>query len=126
MSDMAQMKDNVSFMKDFKPLDENEMGAVAKVTGIYKGLDVIPCTACHYCVEENHCPMSIKIPELFACLNTKKIFNDWNQNMYYNALTTDGAGKASDCIGCGGCESVCPQHLEIRDLLTKVAAEFEK
>lgn len=126
MSDMAQMKDNVSFMKDFKPLDENEMGAVAKVTGIYKGLDVIPCTACHYCVEENHCPMSIKIPELFACLNTKKIFNDWNQNMYYNALTTDGGGKASDCIGCGGCESVCPQHLEIRDLLTKVAAEFEK
>ena len=126
MSDMAQMKDNVSFMKDFKPLDENEMGAVAKVTGIYKGLDVIPCTACHYCVEENHCPMSIKIPELFACLNTKKIFNDWNQNMYYSALTTDGAGKASDCIGCGGCESVCPQHLEIRDLLTKVAAEFEK
>ncbi len=126
MSDMAQMKDNVSFMKDFKPLDENEMGAVAKVTGIYKGLDVIPCTACHYCVEENHCPMSIKIPELFACLNTKKIFEDWNQNMYYNALTTDGAGKASDCIGCGGCESVCPQHLEIRDLLTKVAAEFEK
>lgn len=126
MSDMAQMKDNVSFMKDFKPLDEAEMGAVAKVTGIYKGLDVIPCTACHYCVEENHCPMSIKIPELFACLNTKKIFNDWNQNMYYNALTTDGAGKASDCIGCGGCESVCPQHLEIRDLLTKVAAEFEK
>lgn len=126
MSDMAQMKDNVSFMKDFKPLDENEMGAVAKVTGIYKGLDVIPCTACHYCVEENHCPMSIKIPELFACLNTKKIFNDWNQNMYYNALTTDGGGKASDCIGCGGCENVCPQHLEIRDLLTKVAAEFEK
>lgn len=126
MSDMAQMKDNVSFMKDFKPLDESEMGAVAKVTGIYKGLDVIPCTACHYCVEENHCPMSIKIPELFACLNTKKIFNDWNQNMYYNALTTDGGGKASDCIGCGGCESVCPQHLEIRDLLTKVAAEFEK
>ena len=126
MSDMAQMKDNVSFMKDFKPLDEAEMGAVAKVTGIYKGLDVIPCTACHYCVEENHCPMSIKIPELFACLNTKKIFDDWNQNMYYNALTTDGAGKASDCIGCGGCESVCPQHLEIRDLLTKVAAEFEK
>ncbi len=126
MSDMAQMKDNVSFMKDFKPLDENEMGAVAKVTGIYKGLDVIPCTACHYCVEENHCPMSIKIPELFACLNTKKIFEDWNQNMYYNALTTDGAGKASDCIACGGCESVCPQHLEIRDLLKKVAAEFEK
>lgn len=126
MSDMAQMKDNVSFMKDFKPLSEEEMGAVAKVTAIYKGLDMIPCTACHYCVEENHCPMNIKIPELFACLNTKNVFNDWNQKMYYDLLTTDGAGKASDCIECGGCENVCPQHLEIRNLLKKVAAEFEK
>ena len=126
MSDMAQMKDNVSFMKDFKPLSEEEMGAVAKVTAIYKGLDMIPCTACHYCVEENHCPMNIKIPELFACLNTKNVFNDWNQKMYYDLLTTDGAGKASDCIECGGCENVCPQHLEIRNLLKKVASEFEK
>ncbi len=126
MSDMAQMKDNVSFMKDFKPLSEEEMGAVAKVTAIYKGLDMIPCTACHYCVEENHCPMNIKIPELFSCLNTKNVFNDWNQKMYYDLLTTDGAGKASDCIECGGCENVCPQHLEIRSLLKKVASEFEK
>ncbi len=126
MSDMAQMKDNVSYMKDFKPLSETEMGAVARVTAIFKGLDMIPCTACHYCVEENHCPMAIKIPEIFACYNRKKIFNDWNQNMYYSRITSEGSGKASDCIQCGGCENVCPQHLEIRALLKTVAAEFEK
>ncbi len=126
MSDMAQMKDNVSYMKDFKPLSETEMGAVARVTAIFKGLDMIPCTACHYCVEENHCPMAIKIPEIFACYNRKKIFNDWNQNMYYGRITSEGAGKASECIECGGCENVCPQHLEIRNLLKTVAAEFEK
>jgi predicted aldo/keto reductase-like oxidoreductase len=126
MSDMAQMKDNVSFMKDFKPLDENEMGAIAKVTGIYKGLDTIPCTSCHYCVEQNHCPMNIMIPEIFSCMNTRKIFNDWNQKMYYeNVLTADGKGKASACIECGGCETACPQHLEIRSLLKDVAKEFE-
>lgn len=124
MSNMEQMKDNVSYMKDFKPLDDSEMGAIAKVTAIYKGLDMIPCTACHYCVEENHCPMDIKIPEIFACLNRKKVFNDWNQNMYYGLLTAD-SGKASSCIECGGCEAVCPQHLEIRQLLKKVAEEFE-
>ena len=124
MSNMEQMKDNVSYMKDFKPLDDREMGAIAKVTAIYKGLDMIPCTACHYCVEENHCPMDIKIPEIFACLNRKKVFNDWNQNMYYGLLTAD-SGKASACIECGGCEAVCPQHLEIRQLLKKVAEEFE-
>ena len=126
MSDMAQMKDNVSFMADFKPLDEREMGAVAKVTAIYKGLDVIPCTACHYCVEENHCPMQIPIPELFACLNTRRVFQNLNQDKNYEEIVNaEGAGKASACIGCGGCEAVCPQHLEIRDLLQTVAAELE-
>ena len=126
MSDMAQMKDNVSFMKDFKPLDENEMGAIAKVKGIYKGLDTIPCTACHYCVEQNHCPMNIMIPEIFSCMNTRRIFNDWNQKMYYeNVLTAGDKGKASACIECGGCEGACPQHLEIRSLLKEVVAEFE-
>nr|WP_297703549.1 aldo/keto reductase [uncultured Butyrivibrio sp.] len=126
MSDMAQMKDNVSYMKDFKPLSEEEMGAIAKVTAIYKGLDMIPCTACHYCVEQNHCPMNIMIPEMFACLNTRKIFNDWNQRMYYhNVLVKDEHAAASACIECGGCEAVCPQHLEIRSLLKEVAKELE-
>ncbi len=126
MSDMAQMKDNVSYMKDFVPLNDTEMGAIAKVTAIYKGLDMIPCTSCHYCVEENHCPMNIMIPELFSCLNRKRIFNDWNQGMYYNLVSSGDNGLASSCIECGGCEAVCPQHLEIRTLLKDVASEFEK
>ena len=126
MSNMDQMKDNVSFMKDFKPLTDEEMGAVAKVTALYKNLKMIPCTACHYCVEENHCPMDIMIPELFACLNTKRVFNDWGQFHQYNNVLTVNNGKASACIECGGCEAVCPQQLEIRALLKEVAAEFEK
>ncbi len=126
MSDMDQMKDNVSFMKDFKPLTDKEMEAVAKVTALYKNLKMIPCTACHYCVEENHCPMEIMIPELFACLNMKRVFNDWGQFHQYNNVLTVNNGKASSCIECGGCEAVCPQQLEIRALLKDVAAEFEK
>jgi len=126
MSDMAQMKDNVSYMKDFKPLTEEELGAIARVTAIYKGLDVIPCTACHYCVEQNHCPMNIMIPEMFSCYNRSKIFAFWNQKMYYeNVLVKDEHSPASACIGCGGCEAVCPQHLEIRSLLKDVAESFE-
>ncbi|MBR4667174.1 MAG: aldo/keto reductase [Butyrivibrio sp.] len=126
MSDMAQMKDNVSFMKDFKPLSDVEMEAVAKVTALYKNLKMIPCTSCHYCVEENHCPMDIMIPELFACLNMKRVFNDWGQFHQYKNVLTVNNGKASSCIECGGCEAVCPQQLEIRSLLKEVAAEFEK
>lgn len=127
MSDLQQMKDNLSYMKEFQPLNAKEKDAVAKVVEVFRGLDMIPCTACHYCVDENHCPKHIRIPDVFACLNSKKAFNDWNMDFFYSSvLTANGSGKASECIGCGGCERVCPQHLEIRKLLGDVAATFEK
>ena len=127
MSDLQQMKDNLSYMKEFQPLNAKEKEAVAKVVEVFHGLDMIPCTACHYCVDENHCPKHIRIPDVFACLNSKKAFNDWNMDSFYSSvLTANGSGKASECIGCGGCERVCPQHLEIRKLLGDVAATFEK
>ena len=124
MSTLEQMEDNLSFMADFKPLDENEMGAVAKVTGIFKNLNLIPCTGCRYCVEENHCPKNIRIPDLFSAKNAHEAFHDWNAGMYHDIVCQDN-GKASDCIKCGKCEHVCPQHLPIRDLLVTVAETFE-
>ncbi len=126
MSNMEQMQDNLSFMRDFEPLSQTELEAVAKVTGIFKNLDLIPCTSCRYCIDENHCPKDILIPDMFASLNAKEAFNNWNTDFYYNTvLTANGHGKASDCIICGKCEKVCPQHLKIRDLLNKVAKTFE-
>ena len=122
MSDLEQMKDNVSYMKDFNPLNDEEYEAIDKVKNILKSLGGIECTACRYCVDG--CPMKISIPDLFACYNAKKQFNDWNSGMYYRIHTKD-AGKASDCIKCGKCERVCPQHLKIRELLEEVAKTFE-
>ncbi|MCH3986460.1 MAG: 4Fe-4S dicluster domain-containing protein [Lachnospiraceae bacterium] len=127
MSTYAQLEDNVGAMKDFQPLNDEELTAIGKVCGIFKSLDLIPCTACHYCVEENECPKGIRIPELFAAMNAHEAFHNWNTAYYYsNILTGNGHGKASDCIRCGKCEKVCPQHLEIRKLLQSVAKTFEQ
>ena len=126
MSTFEQMEDNLSYMKDFQPLNKEERAAVQKVTDIFRAQEMIPCTACRYCIEENHCPKNILIPDLFACLNKKTIFKDWNQDYYYSQVLTTHNGKASDCVKCGMCEKVCPQHLEIRKLLGDVVAEFEK
>ena len=123
MSTPEQMADNISFMKDFRPLSEEELRAVTKVCAIFQGKGLIPCTACRYCTAG--CPMEISIPDLFACYNAKTVFNDWNQDFYYNDVHTAQGGKASACIGCGQCENECPQHLEIRDLLRDVAKVFE-
>lgn len=124
MSNMEQMNDNLSYMKDFKPLDSTERTAVSKVCEIIKSEHMIACTACRYCTDG--CPKHISIPDLFACMNAKKIYRDWNADYYYENVYTKQGGKASDCIACGKCEKVCPQHLKIRDLLKEVAAEFEK
>lgn len=124
MSSMEQVRDNIGFMQNFKPLNEEEHAALKKVCAILQGIHMIPCTGCRYCVDG--CPQSISIPDLFGCLKSKRLFNDPNASFYYHKVHTADKGKASDCIECGQCEDICPQHLEIRRLLKEVAAEFEK
>ncbi len=124
MSDLPQMLDNLSYMKDFQPLSPEEFAAIDRVREIYWRQDLVPCTGCRYCVEG--CPRQIPIPELFTCLNALKqegVFDFAQTNAYQ--LATEDRGKASDCIGCGKCENICPQKLRIRRLLETVAARFE-
>ena len=123
MSNTEQMNDNLSYMKKFEPLTERELLAVASVCAAFKGLGLVACTACRYCIEG--CPKKILVPDLFACLNAKNIYRDWNANYYYTNVYTKSGGKASECIRCGKCENVCPQHLPIRSLLKDVASTFE-
>lgn len=124
MSDLEQMNDNISYMKDFKPLSDTEIEAVGKVQEILHSMNLIQCTSCRYCVAG--CPKNISIPDLFALMNTKQIHHDWNADYYYNVVHTGGEkSKASECIKCGNCEKSCPQHLHIRSLLEDVAAVFE-
>ena len=126
MSNMEQMEDNLSAMRDFEPLSDTEMDAVKRVCDIFRSLNLVPCTGCRYCVDESQCPRGIRIPDMFSSLNAHEAFHNWNTGYYYNnVITGEGHGKASACIRCGKCEKVCPQHLPIRELLKKVAITFE-
>lgn len=124
MSNMEQMQDNLRSMEAFQPLNAEEREAIETVCRIFHEKDLIPCTTCRYCVAG--CPMQISIPDLFACMNAKTVYHDWNSDFYYHEVHTKRGGKASACVQCGKCEAICPQHLEIRKLLADVAAAFEK
>ena len=129
MSNMEQLQDNIRTFScndgDFAPLSDEESAAVDKVADVFGSLGAIPCTKCRYCIEENHCPMEIKIPSFFSCYNSKVLFDMNNPWETYESIIGHGSGKPGDCIECGMCEEVCPQHLEIRELLKTVAGKFE-
>ncbi len=124
VSNLEQLRENIDTMKNFKALDDREYEAIEKVVEIFNSKNLIPCTDCKYCVSE--CPKNILIPNLFGCLNSKKVFNNWNTDFYYSAVYTVNNGKASACIKCKKCEKVCPQFLKISELLVDVAGEFDK
>ncbi len=124
MSTEEQMQDNINTFKDFEPLTDEESETIQKAKKIMQDKPTIGCTSCRYCTDG--CPQGIKIPDIFSLLNTKRVFNeDWRVKSIYNNSVAAEA-KASDCIGCGQCEGVCPQHLPIIDLLKEAVKELEE
>lgn len=126
MSNMAQMENNVSYMENFQPLNDTELDLIRKATDIINASIEIPCTGCSYCTDG--CPMRIAILKYFSLYNADKqevATKGWTpQGEYYDNLTKD-FGKASECVECGQCEGICPQHLPIISYLKKVASHFE-
>lgn len=124
MSTREQMKDNLDTFKNFKPLNEEEKAIIDKVVAKMLDMDQVPCTGCKYCCDG--CPAGIKIPDLFRALNTARLYPDEMRPHFFYGNTTSNSGKAKDCVGCGQCEGVCPQHLPIVELMQEVSSVFDK
>lgn len=128
MSNISQLEDNVSYMEDFCPLNAEECGIIDKAVGLIHRAITVDCTACRYC--EEGCPKHIPIPEYFRIYNEyRRAGGGWmgpQIDAYSKLSSEEGVGKASECIQCGKCEKICPQHLKIRDYLKEVAKRLER
>ena len=124
MSNIEQMEDNISYMKNFKPLNKQEQTAIQKAQEAINGVKSIPCTGCHYCTAG--CPQQIPIPEIFAARNKQLVLGQLEEGKAEYKQAVAGAGSASIGIECGQCESACPQQIKVIERLKDCAEVFEK
>ncbi len=124
MSNIEQMADNLSYMKNFKPLDTEEQKVIHKAQEIMGNIKSIPCTACHYCTAG--CPKNIAIPEIFAAANQQMIWGQLEKGRQMYAEAVKDGGRAADCIACGQCERACPQQIDVIARLKECSARFNQ
>ncbi len=122
------IKENIEVATRVKPgsMTEEEVKVIDTVKSVFEELMKVPCTGCAYCMP---CPAGVDIPSCFEHYNNKSYFGLMSSKPMYMMATAplmdDSSSKASQCTGCGKCEPHCPQHIEIRKELKKVAKEME-
>lgn len=115
MAEIKEADQNIRAASNTAPLTETEQ---ATVESVRKALDHNFCRRCNYCAP---CTVGIAIPSVFLMegYNNRYDLKDWAKARYAGF-----AHKASECIGCGVCETRCPYNLPIREMLKKATEIF--
>ena len=121
MSDIEQMRQNIATWKALAPLTPEETTTIERARAKFAELIPVPCTGCHYCMDD--CPVGMNISGMMEMLNRAALYGEAKGKRGYGFASRDCL--ASACIGCGQCESVCPQHIPIIENLAQCAARFE-
>lgn len=125
MSNVEQMEDNLSYMKDFTGLNDSQKNTINKAREALAKIPVISCTTCNYCAKV--CPKEIGISGTFTAMNYLTLYGDKAAAQHQENWLVGGHGrqKAAECIKCGKCEQVCPQHISIREELVKAGKALQ-
>ena len=115
MAAPEELEQNLAAINDTAPLSDAEK---AKIQALRDSLGTQFCRRCNYCAP---CTAGIQIPGLFVLEGylTRYGLADWAKSRY-DATPI----KASACVECGACETRCPYHLPIREMMKRVAQEF--
>ena len=117
MADVDEIVQNASVTSDTTPLRDEEQQEIAHIRN---SLGSNFCRRCNYCAP---CTAGINISAvfLFEGYYSRYDLKEWAGARYGQLSKT-----ASDCIGCGVCESRCPYNLPIRQMLKKAAETMGK
>ncbi len=122
MSDMDQVKANISTFEESKPLNEREMSLILGIADEMISRTTVPCTGCHYCV--SHCPKGLDIPFLLKLYNEAVVAGSGDFIAPMALASIDADKQPECCISCHSCEKVCPQTIHIPEHLSRFAARM--
>ena len=117
MADSKELEHNLAAVNNTAPLTTEEKTAAMEIRS---ALGTNFCRRCNYC---QPCAQGINIS---ACFLFEGYLNRYGLQQWAKERYATLTATASDCIGCGACESRCPYNLPIRDMLKKVAVQFGK